>query len=291
MGDGLLSEHGFRMLMRHMLAEQSKHHLANGARVRLFRLATGAQDILKKLMSDVVWGCELPDSDVEILKARFSTVGLDFEQELLKRGRSLPPNPKSIKTDYGDLAEVIGYYIETEIDGTNTDYLWARNIHCKTVSRVSLTGIDGLAVSVKDLDASAPLQESETLTICEWKHTEEDTIAIPSKDSAQFIAGISIAKLLQELKIISKDLRKRGELNRSVRVYLLATDFEQKSKKVKLNCAILGIENAACAADLEKHFINGLTKNGWPPETACANVVEVASVEALAKEIYEHLTH
>ena len=274
-----------------MLEEKAKYELADGGRVRLYRLAHGAQDSLKKFMGDVVWGCQLQDSDVEVLKERFSAIGLNFEQELLKRGRSIPPNPKSVKTDYGDLAEVIGYYIETEIDGTNPNYVWARNIHSKTVSRVSLPGIDGLAVSVEDLHVSEALQGSETLTICEWKHTEADTMAVPSRDSAGFICEISIAKLLQELKIISRDLKKRGELNRSVRVYLLATAFEQKSQTIKLNCAVLGIENKASADDLEKHFINALTKNGWPAAVVCGNAVEVASVEALAKEVYEHFSH
>lgn len=242
-------------------------------------------------MRNVVWGCKLPDSDVAVLKERFSEIGLDFERELSKRGRTLPPSPKSVKTDYGDLAEVIGYYIETEIDGTHPKYLWARNVHLKTVSRVSLPGIDGIAVHIEDLDVSQPVQPSETLTICEWKHTENETVVLPSTDAAAFIADISVAKLLQELKIISKNLRERGELNRSVRVYLLATDFEQKSKNVKLNCAILGIENPTCDSDLKKHYIDALKKNGWPPDTLCGNVVEVSSIEDLAKEVYEHLTH
>ncbi|MHB8887604.1 MAG: hypothetical protein ACYC46_02170 [Acidobacteriaceae bacterium] len=274
-----------------MLEEKLKKDLPAGGHVRLFRLAEGAQKSLADFMRNVVWGCELPDSDVAILKERFLAIGLDFEQELSKRGRPLPPSPKSVKTDYGDLAEVIGYYIETQIDGTDPKYVWARNIHLKTVSRVSLPGIDGIAIHIEDLDVSEPVQPSEKLTICEWKHTENETVVLPSTDAAGFISEISVAKLLQELKLISKNLRERGELNRSVRVYLLATDFEQKSKKVKLNCAILAIENPTCDADFEKHYIDSLTKSGWPRDTLCGNVVEVSSIEQLAKEVYEQLTH
>jgi hypothetical protein len=274
-----------------MLEEKSKTNLATGGRIRLFRLAQGAEKSLAESMSNVVWGCELPQSDAAILKEKFSAIGLDFEQELSKRGRPLPPNPKSIKTDYGDLAEVIGYHIETEIDGSDPEYVWARNIHSKTVSRVSLPGIDGIAVNILDVAASEPLQASETLTICEWKHTEKKTVITPAVDAATFIAEISIAKLLQELKLISKNLRERGELNRSVRVYLLAMDFAQKSTNIKLKCAILGIQNATTDADIEKYYLNELKGNGWPSEALCGNVVEVGSIKDLAKEIYEHITH
>lgn len=130
-----------RILIFTMLEQKSNKNLPEGGRIRLFHFVHGAQKSLADFMGDVVWGCELPDADVALLKERFSGIGLDFEKELLKRGRPLPPSPKSIKTDYGDLAEVVGYYIETEVDGTDPKYMWARNVHNKTVSRVSLPGI------------------------------------------------------------------------------------------------------------------------------------------------------
>jgi hypothetical protein len=166
----------------------------------------------------------------------------------------------------------------------------SKHIHSKVVSRVSLPGIDGLAIRIDDQPPSVPLASHEWLRICEWKHTEDPSLAVPARRSADYLIGLTLPRLLQELKQISADLVARGENNRALRVYLLAIEFSRKSANVKLACAVLGLENSACLSELEQHYINVLQKEGWAGNASCGNAVLVQSIRELAKTVYEHFT-
>jgi hypothetical protein len=166
-------------------------------------------------------------------------------------------------------------------------YIWARNISHKTISRVSLPGLDAIAIRVLDVNSDS-LTASERMKLCEWKHTEDkDGIARPCQSSAQYLLDLTMPKLVQELALISKDLRRRGEENKSVRVFHFAAEFARKSLHVRLASAILGqADCAVCLNHLERHFVNVLTAGGWQGQSCCGSATITASIQDLAKRVY-----
>jgi hypothetical protein len=244
------------------------------------------------MMRKGMWGSSLSSGEHERVRKKLAEVGIDLDVELGKRGRGEAPKSASVKIDYGDLGEVLGYAVETRVDGVSEDYVWAKNIQQKTMSRVSLPGIDGIAIELEDLDLETELTEDEWIKLCEWKHSEDsDGILTPCQRSAEYLLGVTLPKLLQELKLISKDLKKRGDSKRALRIYMFAHEYARRSAKVRLVCAILGINHSQCCSQLERGFVERLERDGWPGGGLCGTAILVPSVADLARNIYARFVH
>lgn len=220
--------------------------LDNGIEIYTIQIPKGKRREVKKRLSrylkNYVWGGEIiEDEAYGLCRDVLSKTGIDLETLLKSRGRpkktSKKIDPKdSAQKDRGDLMELIGYLIEKDHFGIHEDFIFARNINQKTMSGVSLPGIDGLSIFIKNR-TNYGLGKDDCLTICEWKHTTTKNLDRTFSDCMDFLLkSMNLEILFQELKVISRLLRKQfGDIVASkVILFLREVGTESKpSEKVE----------------------------------------------------------